>query len=237
MSLISDKLKARGYFTSTVGKWHGGGYLEGQLPVYRGFDRSRFFINGNEDHYSHYFGIEKGFDLWQDEQNMYDNTTYGGDLYVEHALETIAAYDAAKHDALFMYIAFQNTHSPFQVPARFRNTSVATLKNKQTYLAMGSFLDQATANITAALKARGLWENTLLLFSADNGGEIGDAGNNYPLRGGKYTDFAGGTRNVAFAAGGWLPDELRGTSTDELLHVADVWATFSALAGDEGGSP
>ena len=64
-------------------------------------------------------------------------------------------------------------------------------------------------------------------------GEIGDAGNNYPLRGGKYTDFAGGTRNVAFAAGGWLPDELRGTSTDELLHVADIWATFSSLAGDE----
>ena len=50
--------------------------------------------------------------------------------------------------------------------------------------------------------------------------------------GGKYTDLEGGTRNVAFAAGGWLPDELRGRTTDEWLHVADIWATFASLAGD-----
>ena len=186
MSLVSDKLKAQGYFTSTCGKWHGGGLLEGQLPVHRGFDRSRMFINGNEDHYTHFFGIEKGYDLWQDRANLYDTQTYGGDLYTEHALQTIAEYNATTHDALFMYVAFQNTHSPFQVPARFLNASVATLKNKQTYLAMGSFMDAAVANITGALKERGLWSNSLLIFSADNGGEIGDAGNNYPLSPSKY---------------------------------------------------
>ena len=45
-------------------------------------------------------------------------------------------------------------------------------------------------------------------------------------------DFEGGTRQVAFASGGWLPQELRGTASSELLHVADMWATFSSLAGD-----
>jgi len=93
-------------------------------------------------------------------------------------------------------------------------------------------MDEGLGNVTRALRRRGLWENTLLLFSADNGGEHVGPGNNYPLRGGKYTDFEGGTRNVAFASGGWLPAALRGTSTDELMHVADVWATFAALAGD-----
>lgn len=96
------------------GKWHGGGHLEGQIPARRGFDRSRVFLNGNEDHFSHYFGIDdgscavyihtvdvkrvvlrrrssalltmlvcafprrKGFDMFQDDANLYDNTTYGG---------------------------------------------------------------------------------------------------------------------------------------------------------------
>ena len=63
MTLISEKLKAQGYATSTSGKWHGGGHVEGQLPIHRGFDRSLFFMNGNEDHYSHWFGIDKGWDL------------------------------------------------------------------------------------------------------------------------------------------------------------------------------
>ena len=131
------------------------------------------------------------------------------------------------------YVPFQNTHSPFQVPARFENPARASRGNKRTYLGMGSCMDEGIGNITAALKARpGMWENTLLLFSADNGGEITTGGNNYPLRGGKYTDFEGGTRNVAFASGGFLPAALRNGSSDALLHVADVWATFAALAGD-----
>eukprot|EP00937_MAST-01D_sp_MAST-1D-sp2_P002840 g2840.t1 len=167
MTLISEKLKALGYFTGVSGKWHAGGHVSGQLPINRGFDRSLLFLNGNEDHYTHWFGIDSGFDMWQDDANLYDNTTYGGFLYTRHALQTIAEFDPKKHRALFF-----------------------------------------------------------------NGGEVSTGGNNWPLRGGKYTDFEGGNRNVAFAAGGWLAPELRGAETDELLHVADIWATFSSLAGD-----
>ena len=309
MSLIADKLKAQGYYTGVSGKWHGGAHVQGQLPARRGFDRSRVFLNGNEDHYSHYFGIDKGTDMWQDEANLFDNSTcvvpllrgggcprlparccparsahrsfcrrmclllpdpllsspprYGAELYTAHALETIAAFDPSKHAALFMYIPFQNTHSPFQVPDRYLNPARATAEHKQAYLAMGTCMDEAIGNITAAMKQKGLWDNSeqraprpaapptrltparalpthatppaLFLFSADNGGETFGGGNNYPLRGGKYTDFEGGTRNLAFAAGGWLSPALRNSSTDEMLHIADVWATFAALAGD--GAP
>ena len=116
MTLISEKLKAQGYATSTSGKWHGGGHVEGQLPIHRGFDRSLFFMNGNEDHYSHWFGIDKGWDLWQDGTNRYDNTTYGGQLYSEHAVRAIDDFDSSAHAALFMYVAFQNTHAPGIAP-------------------------------------------------------------------------------------------------------------------------
>ena len=167
MTLISEKLKALGYFTGVSGKWHSGAHVSGQLPINRGFDRSVLFLNGNEDHYTHWFGINSGFDMWQDDANLYDNTTYGGFLYTRHALQTIAEFDPKKHRALFLYVPFQNTHAPFEVPKQYVNTSVARQENKQTYLGMGSCMDQGIGNITAALKARGLWDNTLVVFSAE----------------------------------------------------------------------
>ena len=131
------------------------------------------------------------------------------------------------------FFAWQNTHTPFEVPARYLNASIASRKDKRTYLGMGSCMDAGVGAITDALVARGYWNDTLVVFSADNGGEHTSAGNNFPLRGGKYTDFEGGTRNIAFASGGWLAPELRGTSTAEWLHVCDIWATFAALAGTD----
>ena len=91
-------------------------------------------------------------------------------------------------------------------------------------------LDVGTLNVTTALKQAGLWENTLLLFSADNGG-IGKFGNNYPLRGHKHDPWEGGTRVTAFLAGGFLPAALRGTSSgDKLVHVAD-WYVLHVVTG------
>lgn len=237
MSLISRKLKAMGYATSTSGKWHGGGYLEGQLPHRKGFDRSLVFLNGNEDHYTRYFGILKGYDFWQDEANKVDDFgdsgTYSNYLYAQHAVDAIDAFDPSKNDALFMYVAWQVTHSPYEVPDVYRDPRIATAANKQTYYGMATAMDEGIGNITKALKAKGMWDDTLIVFSADNGGEQTGAGNNYPLRGGKYTDFEGGTRNVAFASGGWLPAEVRGHSSNELIHICDMWATFASLAGDK----
>ena len=82
-------------------------------------------------------------------------------------------------------------------------------------------LDSGVANVTAALTARGLWANTLLLFTADNGG-IGGVGNNHPLRGHKHDPWEGGTRATAFLTGGFLPAALRGTNSgDKLVAIAD----------------
>jgi hypothetical protein len=82
-----------------------------------------------------------------------------------------------------------------------------------------------------AMKSKGLWNNTLFLFSADNGG-VGKFGNNYPLRGHKHDPWEGGTRSTAFLSGGFIPPALRGSSSgDKLIHIADWYATFSILAG------
>jgi arylsulfatase I/J len=70
--------------------------------------------------------------------------------------------------------------------------------SRQLYHAMVNFADEAVGNVTTALKAKGMWEDTLVVFSADNGGPIyqnGSAGaNNYPLKGGKMDNWEGGIR-------------------------------------------
>merc|ERR1712125_316516 len=84
-------------------------------------------------------------------------------------------------------------------------------------------------NVTAALKHAGIWENTILLFLSDNGGA--SLGNNYPLRGGKYSPFEGGLRVMAFLNGGFLPSHVAGTTFDGLVHISDWYPTFCKLAG------
>lgn len=105
---------------------------------------------------------------------------------------------------------------------------------RRTYAAMINYLDTVVGNLTTLLKQKGMWNNTLMVFTADNGGPINiyeSGANNYPLRGGKYGFFEGGIRATAFVSGGYLPAAVRGTSTRELMHIADWYSTFSLLAG------
>lgn len=91
-------------------------------------------------------------------------------------------------------------------------------------------VDEATGNLTEALKAKRMWARTLMVWSADNGGPQYWNANNWPLRGGKGTDFEGGVRAVAFVAGGALGLPA-GSTISHPIHIADWYATFCAMAG------
>ena len=95
---------------------------------------------------------------------------------------------------------------------------------------MIDYLDEIVGNLTKALKRSDLWNNLLFVTSADNGGPLGSA-NNYPLKGGKFSDWQGGIRVNAFVSGGYLPEKMRGQKTDGYIHLADWYATFCYLAG------
>merc|ERR1719183_2365571 len=98
---------------------------------------------------------------------------------------------------------------------------------------MISALDEAMGHLTEELVKKGMWEDTLLLFTSDNGGKYSEAPN-YPLRGGKGSVFEGGVRVASLVAGGFLPDAMRGRELDGLIHMCDWWATFASLAGVSG---
>merc|ERR1719277_190938 len=91
-------------------------------------------------------------------------------------------------------------------------------------------VDIATKNVTQALKQKGMWADTFFLWSSDNGAPQYKNGNNHPFRGGKGTFFEGGVRVASFVAGGAvkLPP---GSHVDAMIHFADWYATFCAMAG------
>ena len=98
---------------------------------------------------------------------------------------------------------------------------------------MVNYLDDVLGEIVDALRSRGLWDNLLFVTSTDNGGTVypGGGGNNYPLKGGKVSDWQGGVRGNAFVSGGFLPKAMRGTKTEGYIHLADWYGTFCGLAG------
>ena len=84
------------------------------------------------------------------------------------------------------------------------------------------------------LRLRAAADDTLLVVASDNGGAINQQGSNRPLRGGKGGNFDGGIRIVAALGGGWLPSNLRGTTSHALTHLADLYATMIDAAGITG---
>jgi arylsulfatase B len=237
MQTLPEALKTANYSSHTAGKWHAGGYFWGQLPTQRGFDTSLNYLNGMEDHYTQYFNQLGGIDLWEnDGPAIGRNGTYGALMYAQHLTDAVHAHSFPH--PLFIYGAWQNTHSPLEVPARFLNHSYTAGSERQSYYGMVACLDEGIRNVTEALKSYpNAWENTLFIFSADNGGETGGGGNNWPRRGGKYTDFEGGTSVAAFVSGGYLPPAVRGTSSSAIIHICDWHLTLSKLAGATPAPP
>ena len=95
---------------------------------------------------------------------------------------------------------------------------------RQLLQASVNLLDTIIGQIVDKLKSNSLWDNTLLIFTTDNGGSLeldSTAGNNWPLRGGKYSDLEGGIRATTFISGGYLPKSRRGQKEYGLTHIAD----------------
>lgn len=114
-------------------------------------------------------------------------------------------------------------HSPYSPVPNWDNNDTGFLPYPGVYAGMIYDADQYTGKLVNALKARGMWTNTLLVYSSDNGGvSVGHlAGNNYPLRGEKHGNWWGGMRVAAFVAGGLVPSSLAGTSSNLRVHVVD----------------
>lgn len=221
-----------------VGKGHEGYQTVDHLPYNRGWDSHVGYLSGGP--LSYFWGngaqnpLEGRHDMWEDLHPGIDvvpQIFYSANFYAERSVTIIENHAASNppKTPFFLYLPIQSVHAPYQTPPGWETFSYPAMWD-ETYANMLHMLDVAVGNVTTALKAENMWESTLFVFTADNGG-IG-RGNNHPLRGHKHDPWEGGTRSTAFVSGGVVPASLRGsTSGTSLIHVADWYATFCRQAG------
>ena len=228
MTMLPAKLKQAGYSTHMVGKWHEGFFDPAFLPVNRGFDTSSGFLGGGEDHMTEKTGC--AVDFWKNKAPDARNGSYDAYSYRSDLTDIVKQHDTSK--PFFLYLPLHNVHAPFQAPQEWIDIYPvgSTCDFRRTYQAMVSVADNVTGHVVQLLKERGMWDNTLMVVSADNGGAP-CAGSNYPLKGAKATLFEGGVRSLAFANGGALPSSMRGKTSEGFIHIADWYSTFCKMAG------
>eukprot|EP01063_Lacrimia_lanifica_P028196 TRINITY_DN407_c0_g3_i2.p1 TRINITY_DN407_c0_g3~~TRINITY_DN407_c0_g3_i2.p1 ORF type:complete len:626 (+),score=175.51 TRINITY_DN407_c0_g3_i2:1385-3262(+) len=225
-----ELMKANGYKTHMVGKWHLGARADVQLPINRGVDHFFGILTGAAGHTDYVTSAAYyRTDLWENDGPAFGRDgKYSCHQWTEETVRVINAHDA--QTPLFGFVSHQCPHSPYTAPAGYEDYEI-DYPARRVFAAMSTCVHESTVNITDALKAKGMWETTLMIWSSDNGGPQYWQGNNWPLRGGKSTDFEGGVRTAAFAAGGLLAAALRGQELHTVMHISDVYTTFCSLAG------
>jgi len=145
--------------------------------------------------------------------------------------------DADNKKPFFMFLSWQLTHLPAESLQELYDYYAAANKNFPAdmlhHQAQVQALDILMGDVVSFLKVNGLWDNTLLVFSSDNGAPYG-SGDNAPLRGYKTTLWEGGIRVPGFVSGGFLPESRRGLVLDNnIIHVTDWYPTLLSAAGLE----
>lgn len=222
---LPQALKEEGYQTAIVGKWHLGTAQRAYLPTMRGFDQQYGHYNGAID----YFKLERdgGYDWHRNDQACHDQG-YSTHLLGKEAARVIRERDASK--PLFLYVPFNAVHSPWQVPEEYVKPYAHLKGNRAIYAGMLACMDEAVGQISAAVDEAGIRDQTLFIFSSDNGGpNPGTITDNGVLRAGKGTLYEGGTRVVAFAT--WEGKIKAGSTVKAALHMVDWYPTLLKLAG------
>lgn len=242
---IAEALKTRGYHTIHLGKWHLGG-VKGSRPEDQGFDESLGFMAGAalfapvgdksvEESRQDWDPIDKflwgalPFAVQYNGGKMFHPSTYMTDYLTDEAVKAI---DANKNRPFFLYLAYNAVHTPLQAP-KADYDALSQIKDHRTrvYAAMVRNLDRNIGRVLQALKDKGLDDNTLVIFTSDNGGAnyIGLPDINRPYRGWKATFFEGGI-HVPFLLR-W-PNQLPAGAVyrSPVGHV-DIFATAAGAAG------
>ena len=219
---LADALRSAGYRTALTGKWHLGEFEKAFQPNARGFDHQYGHFFGMLDYYTH----ERMNKLdWFRNGEPLKEEGYTTHLITAEACKVIATTDAAK--PLFLYVPFNGVHSPFQVPDNYLKPYANLKGNRQKLAGMLAAVDEAIGRIEDALRKSGRLENTLIVFSSDNGGP--PPGDNTPLRDFKGSIYEGGTRAAAFATWpGRIPADKRAAQP---MHMVDWYPTLIKLAG------
>ncbi|RMH05017.1 MAG: hypothetical protein D6702_01545 [Planctomycetota bacterium] len=223
---LAERLRAAGYATACIGKWHLGHARPEQHPNARGFDRFYGCLNGYVDYRSH--RSRDGAHDWQRDGEPVVVRGYATRLLAAEAERWIR--NRPSEQPLFLYLPFTAPHLPLQAPgATLERFAAEADPDRRAYLAMVAELDDAVGRVLAALEETGRLEKALVLFLSDNGNARDEPGVNGPFRGGKGSPFEGALRVPAALR--WPGHAVAGAVAAERRSVLDVAPTLLAAAG------
>ena len=238
--LLPQALKEAGYYTAIVGKWHLGHADQKYWPRQRGFDYQYGPLIGEIDYFTH---EQHGVVDWYRNNKLVREKGYSTTLLGNDAVRLINQHDASK--PLYLYLAFNSPHTPYQAPNEYLDQykNIAD-PSRRAYAASITAMDDQIGRVIAALASKKMRDNTLVVFQSDNGGTRtkmfageGDMSkivipcDNGPYRDGKGSLYEGGTRVVAFA--NWPGHVKAAGTTNEMIHVVDMYPTLVGLAGGQ----
>lgn len=235
---MADRLRAGGYVTSVIGKWHLGASSQFH-PFKRGFDEFYGFLH--EGHF--YFPLPYRGALTRlrtneppyDEENpmmrgtdQVKETEYLTDAF---AREATAFIDRNRNRPFFLYVPFNAIHSPMQAPvAALKKFEYIRDEQRRLFAAMIASMDEAVGAVLQKLRDTGLENDTLVIFLSDNGGPTEElTSSNAPLRGGKGQVFEGGIRIPYLVQ--WKSRIAAGRTVDDPVISLDLLPTMLEAAG------
>jgi len=219
---LAEIFKPQGYATGCIGKWHLG-FLKGMRPMDQGFDTYYGVLHNLDKFETIVFEKEGGMPILRGDA-VEKRPAVPAEMTGLYTAEALAFIEANRARPFFLYLAHVMPHIPFDASPRFKGKSQRGLYGDAV-----EELDDSTGQILERLRALGLAENTLVLFTSDNGPERNTPGTAAPFRGTKHTVFEGGLRVPLLA---WWPGRVpAGRVCAEQISALDVLPTFARLAG------
>jgi arylsulfatase A-like enzyme len=239
---VARALKQAGYVTCLTGKWHLGSLPE-DAPNRFGFDHSFGSLAGGVSPWNHRYKKGPYSETWHRNGELIDQTGHVTDLITD---EAIAWLEATDNTPFFLYVPFTAVHLPLKEPAEWLARVPDSIKGEvaRHYAASTMHLDDSVGRILAKIDSLGKREQTLVVFTSDNGGSTAEnndlqypdddcpsgrlPGNNRPWRGKKGDVYEGGIRVPTIVS--W-PGKVPQGSADAPVQIIDWMPTFCALAG------
>ncbi len=227
---VAEVLKKAGYSTGMFGKWGLGPAETSGIPNKKGFDEWYGYLDQVHAH-NYYTDV-----LWDNRDEVALARNQGGqkklythDLFTERGLKFIEKH---REDPFFLYMAYTIPHSRWEVPSDEPYSNQPWTENQKNLAAMITRLDRDVGRILDLLKKNGLDENTLVMFTSDNGPVPMSTkffASSQPLRGSKRDLYEGGIRVPLIAR--WPGKVAAGKTSDQVLASWDMLPTFAELAG------